>query len=140
MNKELFTTGGIGRKIEKIRRLREIKQETLANSLGISRQAVGKLEQAETIDEDRLAQIAEALGVTVEMIKNFNEDAMFNNYIQANGTVFNHVSNYQPQGEKFTELLDELLKSNKEKMELYETLLKTEREKNEILQRLLDQK
>lgn len=141
MENELFTTGSIGRKIERIRKIRGIKQETLANSLGLSRQAVGKLEQLEDIDDEKLSKIALALGVTVEMIKNFNEDAMFNNYIHANGTVYNHVSNIQQQqSEKYNELLEELLKSNKEKTELYEALLKSEREKNEILQKLVDKK
>ena len=44
----------IGRKISRIRELRGIKQETLAQELGVSQQAVSKLEQSEAVDDDKL--------------------------------------------------------------------------------------
>ncbi|HEX9601785.1 MAG TPA: helix-turn-helix transcriptional regulator, partial [Mariniflexile sp.] len=68
----------IGRKISRIRELRGMKQETLAEELGISQQAVSKIEQSETIEDDKLEQIAKVLGVTKEGIENFSDEAVFN--------------------------------------------------------------
>lgn len=69
----------IGRKISRIRELRGIKQETVANELGLSQQTISRMEQAETIEDDVLEKVANALGVSTEGIKNFCEDAIFNN-------------------------------------------------------------
>lgn len=54
----------IGLKIRRIREIVGMKQDTLASKLGISHQAVSKIEQSESIEEEKLQQIAEALGVT----------------------------------------------------------------------------
>jgi transcriptional regulator with XRE-family HTH domain len=59
----------IGKKIEKLRKMRDMKQETLAEALGISRQSVSTIEHSEEIDDEKLEQIAKALGITVEAIK-----------------------------------------------------------------------
>ena len=68
----------IGRKISKIRELKGIKQETLAAELGISQQAVSKIEQNAEVEEEALIKIAKILGVTPEAIKNFSEEAVVN--------------------------------------------------------------
>jgi transcriptional regulator with XRE-family HTH domain len=70
----------LGKKIKRIRELKGIKQEALASKLGISQQTISLLEQSDEIDEERLAQVAKALDVSVEAIKNFNEDAAINNF------------------------------------------------------------
>ncbi|SDF42286.1 Helix-turn-helix [Cellulophaga baltica] len=41
-----------------------MKQATLAEELGISQQAVSKIEQSEKIEEEKLEKIAKVLGVT----------------------------------------------------------------------------
>jgi transcriptional regulator with XRE-family HTH domain len=69
----------IGRKIERVRKLRGMTQEDVATGLGISKQALSKLEQSETIDEDRLNQIASILGVTLEGLQKFNDESVLNN-------------------------------------------------------------
>ncbi|MNQ59392.1 helix-turn-helix protein [compost metagenome] len=68
----------IGRKISRIRELRDMKQEALAQALGTNQQAISALENSETIDEAKLIEIAKALGVTAEAIKNFSEEAAIN--------------------------------------------------------------
>ncbi|HEY1022626.1 MAG TPA: helix-turn-helix transcriptional regulator, partial [Flavisolibacter sp.] len=60
------TSNHIGRKISRIRELRGMKQEALAAELGISQQAVSKLEQSEKIEEEVLEKVANILGVTKE--------------------------------------------------------------------------
>lgn len=105
----------IGRKISKLRELRGIKQETLATELGISQQAVSKIEQSAEVDEGSLAKIATALGVTVEGLKHFTEDSVFNNI---NNFHDNSIQNNFNPIEKVIELYERLLASEREKIEL----------------------
>lgn len=71
-----------GRKVERIRKLRGLSQSDLGERLGgITKQAVSKLEQSENISEDKLQQIAEALGVTLEGLKGFSEEKVLYNTI-----------------------------------------------------------
>ena len=121
----------IGRKISKIRELRNMKQETLANSLGISQQAVSKIEQSAEVEESALEKIASVLGVSAEAIKNYSDEAVIyniqNNYEGSNnhGANIGHQFNFNP-----IEKLVELFEENKS---LYERLLKSEQEKVELL-------
>lgn len=120
----------IGRKIQRIREMRGIKQEAVASELGITRQAVSKIEQSEQVDDDTIERISRVLGVTTEIIRNFNEDAMFN--IIGN-TVTNHDNasflNYFPTFNPIDKLM-ELVEENKR---LYERLLESEQQKVELL-------
>jgi transcriptional regulator with XRE-family HTH domain len=125
MEKEIFTTGSIGRKIERVRKIKGVNQETLANLLGMTRQSFAKLEQAEDIDDDKLEQIANALGVPVDAIKQFDEEKTIQNIFNDQCTGFNFNCTFNP--------LEKIV-------ELYDALLKSEREKNEMLQKLLEQK
>jgi transcriptional regulator with XRE-family HTH domain len=120
----------IGRKIGRIRELRGIKQEYLASELGISQQSISKIEQSETVEEDKLQQIAQVLGVTAEAIKNFSEEAVINiisSTLHDNaGSVNNNCTlNFNP--------MDKLLEVIEENKKLYERLLQAEKEKNELL-------
>lgn len=105
----------IGRKIGRIRELRNMKQETLAAELGISQQAVSKIEQSENIEEDALQKIAKILGVTVEGLKHFTEDSVFNNI---NNFHDNSIQNNFNPIEKVIELYERLLQSEREKVDL----------------------
>jgi transcriptional regulator with XRE-family HTH domain len=105
----------IGRKIGKIRELRGMKQETLAVELGISQQAVSKIEQSEEVEEEALIKIAKILGVTVEGLKHFTEDSVFNNI---NNFHDNSVQNNFNPIEKIIELYERLLQNEREKGEL----------------------
>ena len=113
----------IGRKISRIRELRGMKQETLAQELGISQQAVSKLEQSEQVEDEKLEFVAKALGVSAEVIKNFNEEATLN-VIQNNYDNAQNNINYQFNPiEKIIELYDALLKSEREKIALLEQII-----------------
>lgn len=68
-----------GRKIERIRKLRGWTQTDLASKLGVSKQAVSKLEQAEDIGDEKLMKIADALGVTFEGLRDFTEEKVLYN-------------------------------------------------------------
>ncbi|UUF15821.1 MULTISPECIES: helix-turn-helix domain-containing protein [Flavobacterium] len=123
----------IGRKISRIRELKDMKQEALAQALGMSQQTVSAMENSETIDDDKLKEVAKVLGMTVEAIKNFSEEAVinyFNNIYdnEINGSIVapqsNHC-NFNP--------LDKVV-------ELYERLVQAEKDKNEYLEKLLKEK
>lgn len=64
-----------GRGVKRIREILQIKQEVLADTLGISQQSVSLLESKETIDAEMLQSIAQALGVPPEAIKHYDENA-----------------------------------------------------------------
>lgn len=120
----------IGRKISRIRELRDMKQEALAYALGMSQQSISIIENSETVDEEKLKAIAEVLGVSAEGIKNFSEEAVLNN-IQNNyegsvinsGPVVNHNCNFNPL-DKVVELYERLVQAEKDKVEYLEKLLK----------------
>ena len=65
----------IGKKISRILELRVMKQETLAEQLGISQQAVSKIEQSEAVDDTMLERIGKAWGINAGVIKSFTEEA-----------------------------------------------------------------
>ncbi|WEA01182.1 helix-turn-helix domain-containing protein [Mucilaginibacter sp. SJ] len=118
----------IGRKIGRIREMRGIKQDTLATELGISQQAISRIEQSETIEDEVLEKIAKILGVTTEAIKNFTEEAVVNYF---NNTF--HGSNHGPFYHCTFNPLDKLLELVEENKKLYERLVQAEREKNDLL-------
>lgn len=114
-----------GKNTGKIRGLRGKKQETLAGDLGISQSEMSQLEQSEEIEESLLEKIAAALNVTVDGIKNFDENAAFytiNNNVENN--TFNESSTAIKQEfspiEKIVELYERLLQSEKEKLEMFQ--------------------
>ena len=119
----------IGRKISRIRELRDMKQEALAQALGTNQQAISAIENSETVDEEKLKAIAEVLGVSVEGIKNFSEEAVLNiigNTYSDNGIVnagLNYNCSFNPL-DKVIELYERLVLAEKEKVEYLEKLLK----------------
>lgn len=117
----------IGRKVERVRKLRGLTQEEVASDLGISKQALSKLEQSETIEEERLKQIASVLGVTLEGLKKFNDESVLNNTNNFYESVNNSSVN---NGFECNTVINNPVEKI---IELYESLLKSEREKVEIL-------
>lgn len=118
----------IGRNISRIRELRGMKQEALAQAIGTNQQAISGIEGSETIDETKLANIAEALGVTVEAIKSFSEENVFNYFNTFNESVTgsfitNNSCNFNPL-DKVVELYERLVQAEKDKVEYLEKLLK----------------
>jgi transcriptional regulator with XRE-family HTH domain len=116
----------IGRKISRIRELRGMKQEVLADALGISQQAISKIEQSPEIEDDKLEQIANVLGVNKEAIESFSEENVFNiinNTFQDNSSNNNNYLCTINPIEKIVELYERLVKAEKDKIEYLEKLL-----------------
>ena len=127
----------IGRKISRIRELRGMKQETLAEELGISQQAVSNIENSEKVDDMKLEEIAKALGVTKEAIENFSDESVinyFNNFYDNSFT--NSQGTFHPNNCTFNPL-DKLVEAYEENKKLYERLLQAEKEKVAYLEKLI---
>lgn len=122
----------IGRKISRIRELKDMKQEALAQAMGMSQQAVSIMENSETIEEEKLIEVAKALGVSVEAIKNFSEEAVINYFNTFTDTDFsnsqgafshNRDCTFNPL-DKVVELYERLVQAEKDKVDYLEKLLK----------------
>jgi transcriptional regulator with XRE-family HTH domain len=113
----------IGRNIAKLRGMKGMKQSTLATKIGTTHQEVSRLEKKDVIPDEKLEQIAKALGVTVDAIKEFHDEASaisINNMHDNSQAIYQY--NFNPV-DKIVELYDRLLKTEKEKNELLESLL-----------------
>jgi transcriptional regulator with XRE-family HTH domain len=65
----------IGTKIKRIREMRGITQEEIAEELNLTAQAYGRMERGETsISAERLGKIAEKLGVNTDEIMRYDEN------------------------------------------------------------------
>lgn len=124
----------LGKKIERIRLLRGMTQADLGELLGVSKQAISKMEQTEKIDNSRLRDVASALGVTLEGLKKYNEK-----------TVLYHTNNFHENSNSATTniatiaTLSDLENLNQfpieQVIDIFEELLAIEREKFEALKR-----
>lgn len=113
----------IGRNVQRIRMYRGVKQEALAIDLGISQQEMSKIERQSDIEVEVLLKIANALGVSVEIIRNFDvEKAIYNiNNSYRDATISENDNAIMLQVnpmEKIVELYERLLQSEREKVEL----------------------
>jgi len=113
-----------------------MKQEALAQALGISQQTISAIENSETIEEERLIEVAKALGVTVEAIKSFSEEGMINYF----NTFNDSDNNFNSYNTCTFNPLDKLMETVEENKNLYERLLQAEKEKIEYLEKLLKEK
>jgi transcriptional regulator with XRE-family HTH domain len=116
----------IGRKIEKVRKLRGMTQTELGDALGITKQAVSKMEQSEKIEDEKIKQIADALGVTEEGLKKFNEESTLYytyNFYENSGVTAASIGTHNIETlnnfpiEKTIELFEKLLQKEQKKYE-----------------------
>jgi transcriptional regulator with XRE-family HTH domain len=122
-----------GRNVKRFREMLGLKQEALAIALGEewSQKRISLLESKDVLEPELLSQVAKALKVPEEAIKNFDEQAAvsyfntFNDNSINQGAVYAFNSTFNPI-EKIVALYDE-------KVALLERLLESEKEKVEIL-------
>ena len=116
----------IGQNVQRVRVYLGVKQDALADELGITQQEVSRIEKQEFIDERMLLNIADVLCISPEVIRNFDLERAIKNICNSDyeATVLGRKSENE----------DELqLKMVEKIFELYERLLKSEREKIELL-------
>ena len=129
-----------GRNVKRFREMLGIKQEALAVELGDdwNQKKISLLESKETIEAAILEEVAKALKVPTEAIKNFDEKAAISYINTFNDSSVSHViGNYGTYNFNPIEKWIEALEENKK---LYERLLQSEKEKVEMLQRMLDER
>jgi len=126
----------LGRNISRIREMKGMKQETLAEILGISQQKMSVIENTADLDDTKLNDIAKALDVPTQAIKEYSDERMIN--IISNNTFhespfYSSTVNYHPTFNP----LDKLIEAYDENKKLYERLLVAEKEKLAYLEQLL---
>jgi len=72
----MTSTVHLGENIRRICDLKGIKQDVLADKMGVTQAAISKLFASPNIDDDRLKDIADKIGVSVNAIKKFDADAV----------------------------------------------------------------
>lgn len=136
-----------GNNVKRIREILHIKQETLADAMGISQQKISLLEQKEKIDREQMEEIAKALNVPAELIEHYDAEASINiiaNHFTSQDNSVQHQNGVQNNDHCTFNPLDELLKAvedykrlHQENKQLYEQLLKAEREKVAMLEKMM---
>lgn len=114
----LYSIMNIGNSVKKIRELKNLKQEYVAEQIGVSRRYYIMMENDEVeIKKDRLDLIAKVLDVNINELNFFDNKKIFNSYQNAE----------TPKQENVLHLEKENLKREKEffekQRELYEKLL-----------------
>ena len=110
----------VGHNLQKIRVYFGMKQEALAADLGVNQQVISKIEKQEEIEEGLLNQIASVLGISAEVIKDFDVEKAIYNIIRDNTFEQGATSIAQQFNplDKIVELYERLLQSEREKIEL----------------------
>lgn len=119
-----------GRNAQRIRVFLGIKQEVLANELGISQPQVSEIERQEIIDEALLSRIANVLGVSSDLIKKFDVERAIYNINNYKDTTIN--ANFKDTTIKDGGIGHQEINPIEKVIELYERLLQSERDKLEL--------
>ena len=138
-----------GSNVRFFRNARNMKQEDFAERLGVKQPTITKIEQQSVIDQSTLVKCAEILGISVEMLRDFEPNRVFEcecftyNSIDkvenSNGTIMiskdssNTNNNYPIEklmelNNKNTELYERLIQENKEKIALLEKMIKDKKD------------
>jgi len=127
-----------GRNVKRFREMLGIKQEALALELGDdwSQRKISLLEQKEVVEPELLEQVAKALKVPLEAIKNFDEEAALN--IISN--TFHESAFINSSGTFNINPIDKWMDALEENKKLYIALLKEKDEKIALLEKMLGEK
>lgn len=119
----------LGVKVRKIRELRNLSQNYVADKLSLSQSCYSDLENGKrSISDEKLKQIAKVFEVEPELIKQFNDHVIFNScqqsgYINTNNinpldrVIELYVKLIQSKDERIKDLKDVIMEKNK-KIEL----------------------
>jgi transcriptional regulator with XRE-family HTH domain len=111
-----------GKNVARFRQMLGMKQDLLASLLGEewTQLKISRLEAKEEIEDGILDDVARALKIPVDAIKNFDEEAaisivanIVNNHDNATGNT-NTLFNYQPTFNPIDKIVEILEQSNKE--------------------------
>ena len=121
-----------GKNIARFRQMLGMKQDVLVTRLGgdWTQKKVSLLEAKDEIDEQLLNEVAKALNIPPDAIKNFDEDAAIsivaNTFTDFKDNAVASAMNYYPTFnpvDKVIELFERMIKDKDEKIALLEKLL-----------------
>ena len=129
-----------GRNVKRFREMLGIKQEALADALGDdwNQKKISMLEAKEQIEPALLDEVAKALKVPAEAIKNFDEERAIN--IISNNTFENCAQPASIFYNAAINPIEEWMKVLEENKKLYQALLKEKDEKIALLERMIEKK
>lgn len=129
--------GNQGANVRRWREWRNIKQEVLAEMIGVSQATMSGIEKKETIEPETVEKLAKALDIPLEAITEIGAAATIN---IVSGTTFNSSElNGNALGVNPT-FTSPTFNPIDKVAELYERLLKSEQEKISLLQEVLRDK
>ena len=100
--------------------IKNISQDYIAKHLGISQAAYSSIENGKTkVDAEKLDQIANILKVNPAVIKNFNEQIVFNSCIQSGLSNTYHINPL----EKTETLYEKLLMAKDKQIQMLEQII-----------------
>jgi transcriptional regulator with XRE-family HTH domain len=118
----------IGRKIKKLRELRNYSQDYRASQLGISQSTYSQLETEDAgLNPDRLQKIATLLEITVSDIENFDDRMIFNitnNHIVEGVNGYVNTNNTLDPNSTITKLLEDKIKLQEEMIKMFQDKIK----------------
>jgi transcriptional regulator with XRE-family HTH domain len=125
-----------GRNVKRFREMLGLKQEALAIELGAewNQKRVSLLEAKETIEPELLSEVAKALKIPEDSIRNFDEEAAIN-IINSTFTSNDNSTSIAYQSNFTFNPIEKVLELFEENKKLYERLLASEREKIELLKK-----
>lgn len=142
-----------GANVRTLRNILGIKQETLAEELGTTQQAVSYLEQRAVLKKDMLVRIAQVLNVPVKIIEELEENPLSvvieNNHFENGSYMGNGVGNtgviendqiQTKHNEPHIYPLDKVTELSNEISSLYERIIALEKERSSFLEELLKDK
>ncbi|NDV69687.1 helix-turn-helix domain-containing protein [Dysgonomonas sp. 25] len=112
-----------GENIRKIRRIIGLNQYDLADKMNTNQQFVSRMESKEELDEETLQKVSKALGVPVELIKEYDHESTIQNFFNNTINTVNGDCFINPL-ETVKDLYERLLKEKDEKIQLMEQFLK----------------
>lgn len=117
-----------GANLKRWREWRGIKQEVLADKIGVSQATLSGYEKKDELEPEVLEKITKALDIPIEAITELNEGALINIYSgtwQDNATAARSIQNqtFNPI-DKIVELYERLLKAEQEKVAMLHEIIK----------------
>lgn len=117
-----------GANLKRWREWRGIKQEVLADKIGVSQATLSGYEKKDELEPEVLEKITKALDIPTEAITELNEGALINIYSgtwQDNATAAGSIQNqtFNPI-DKIVKLYERLLKAEQEKVAMLHEIIK----------------
>ncbi|MGB8192316.1 MAG: XRE family transcriptional regulator [Chitinophagaceae bacterium] len=124
-----------GRNVKRFREMLGVKQEGLALELGDdwNQRKISLLEQKEVIEPEVLDEVAKALKVPADAIRNFDEEQALN----VISNTFHEAAFFNSSGTFNINPIDKWLEAMEENKRLYAALLKEKDEKIALLEKML---